>query len=275
MFPSQGNQGDSSDFGNDGANFVNSGHVISGQSSGSNHFYAGSPIPTQDDSSAGGINVTAGSGSVMMSTGLPTGFNTGSSSPTMMKPTAISPISSSTNNAHPYNMGSRIEGNRDNQLSEPSSPLKQTSIQLPITRVKRIMREDPALEKVSSEFVTSVSACCEIFLGYLVKHAYQYTKRDKRKTVSYKDLLLTVKEVDQFVFLDDVVPELLPVKKATEIRDGGVDKPAESEESNAENESEGTQEYKESTEPPATEKAEPPSIATNEADSSLAKESTN
>ena len=94
-----------------------------------------------------------------------------------------------------------------------------TPSQVPMARVKRIIKEDPEVDKVASDAVLAISAATEIFLEYFVQHAYQYTKRDKRRTVQYKDLGVfrtlvlprsfstfclanTVLEVDQFQFLE-------------------------------------------------------------------------
>ena len=51
-----------------------------------------------------------------------------------------------------------------------------------------------------------VAVMTEQFVGYLVKHAIQYTNKDKRKTIKYKDLANVVNEVEQFQFLQDIIP---------------------------------------------------------------------
>lgn len=46
----------------------------------------------------------------------------------------------------------------------------------------------------------------ERFLELLASAAYDHTKNDGRKTVTYKDLAQAVKGIDQFEFLDQVIP---------------------------------------------------------------------
>lgn len=87
---------------------------------------------------------------------------------------------------------------------------------LPQFRVKKIMKEDPDVEKVSADAVFCVTAATEIFVEYLTQHAYQYTKRDKRKTMAYRDVVNAVLEVEQFDFLQDVIPQSMPAKQIRE-----------------------------------------------------------
>lgn len=59
---------------------------------------------------------------------------------------------------------------------------------LPLTRIKKIIKEDKDVQKIANDAVICTAVATEVFVEYLVNHAYQYTKRDGRKTVSYKDL---------------------------------------------------------------------------------------
>jgi DNA polymerase epsilon subunit 4 len=55
-------------------------------------------------------------------------------------------------------------------------------------------------------------------MEYLVTEAFTKAKTEKRKTVYYRDLASTVKEVDQFEFLEDVIPATMTLKAAIEKR---------------------------------------------------------
>lgn len=122
----------------------------------------------------------------------------------------------------------------------------------PISRIKKVMKEDSSVNNIASESVIAVcfvfliivirilfiglSAPCsrilifsspllhnsllkslfvsrlqmglatERFLELLASAAYDHTKNDGRKTVTYKDLAQAVKGIDQFEFLDQVIP---------------------------------------------------------------------
>ena len=77
---------------------------------------------------------------------------------------------------------------------------------LPVARIKKIMRTDPSLIKQSSDSGFTAALILEQFLAYLVKHSLQYTLRDKRKVLAYKDIASCVSEVEQFAFLADIIP---------------------------------------------------------------------
>lgn len=82
-----------------------------------------------------------------------------------------------------------------------------TYTQLPVARVKKIMRVDETLLKMSADAAFTCAIITEQFLNYFVRHAHQYTQRDKRKIIAYKDMSSVVAEVEQFSFLNDVVPQ--------------------------------------------------------------------
>jgi histone H3/H4 len=90
---------------------------------------------------------------------------------------------------------------------------------LPISRVKKIMKEDQEVHKIANDAAICTAVATEVFLQYLIKHAHQYTRRDNRKTVSYKDLALAVKEVEQLdLFLQDVIPQPVKIPRALKDR---------------------------------------------------------
>jgi histone H3/H4 len=59
---------------------------------------------------------------------------------------------------------------------------------LPISRVKAIMRQDEDVQAVSGDAVFAMSVAAEAFLEILIKESYQYTFKESRKTVNYKDV---------------------------------------------------------------------------------------
>ncbi|OAD72888.1 transcription factor CBF, partial [Phycomyces blakesleeanus NRRL 1555(-)] len=80
---------------------------------------------------------------------------------------------------------------------------------IPLARVKRVIKEDKDVSLINAEAIFCVAYATELFMEYLVTEGYQRAKRDKRKTVYYKDLASTVTEVEQFEFLEDVIPPTL------------------------------------------------------------------
>ncbi|KAF2075805.1 hypothetical protein CYY_002888 [Polysphondylium violaceum] len=84
---------------------------------------------------------------------------------------------------------------------------RSSATQLPIARVRRIMKSDKDVKIISADALFLVTKSTEMFLDYLVKEAYKKTTGDSRKILSYKDLAAAVGDIDSLEFLDDIIPE--------------------------------------------------------------------
>ncbi|KAF8974851.1 hypothetical protein BGZ52_009527, partial [Haplosporangium bisporale] len=60
--------------------------------------------------------------------------------------------------------------------------------QLPVARVKRIIKEDKDITMVSNDAVFLISMATELFLESFTTKAFNLAKMEKRKTIAYKDL---------------------------------------------------------------------------------------
>ena len=110
---------------------------------------------------------------------------------------------------------------RSSPEKAPKNDTNSLTPALPLPRIKRIALLEPALSgKVSSTTTLALSLCTQHFLTYMLQHAHEYTRRDGRKKVSYKDVRLCIEEVEQLGFLEDIVPKMVSVKAAVEKRDG-------------------------------------------------------
>lgn len=89
---------------------------------------------------------------------------------------------------------------------------------LPLARIKRVIKEDKDVSLINAEATFCIAYATELFMEYLVTEAFAKAKKEKRKTVYYKDLAGTVKEVEQFEFLEDVIPPTMTLKQAIEKR---------------------------------------------------------
>ncbi|CAO3568469.1 unnamed protein product [Mortierella alpina] len=88
--------------------------------------------------------------------------------------------------------------------------------QLPVARIKRIIKEDKDVHMVSNDAVFVISLATEMFLESFTSKAFNLAKLEKRKTVSYKDLATAVSQHDSLEFLQDVVPKTMPLSAALE-----------------------------------------------------------
>ncbi|KAG2211649.1 histone-fold-containing protein [Mucor mucedo] len=89
---------------------------------------------------------------------------------------------------------------------------------LPLARIKRVIKEDKDVSLINAEATFCIAYATELFMEYLVTEAFTKAKKEKRKTVYYRDLAGTVKEIEQFEFLEDVIPTTMTLKAAIEKR---------------------------------------------------------
>ncbi|KAG0037321.1 hypothetical protein BGZ82_002749 [Podila clonocystis] len=88
--------------------------------------------------------------------------------------------------------------------------------QLPVARVKRIIKEDKDISMVSNDAVFLISMATELFLESFTTKAFNLAKMEKRKTIAYKDLATAVTQHDSLEFLQDVIPKTMTLKAALE-----------------------------------------------------------
>jgi len=89
-------------------------------------------------------------------------------------------------------------------------------LQLPVARVKKLMKMDKDLLACSNESVVLITKATELFIKMVSERALEETHKAKRKTVQYDDLANAVKKNDEFEFLQDVVPPKITIKEATQ-----------------------------------------------------------
>lgn len=80
--------------------------------------------------------------------------------------------------------------------------LTERLTQLPLSRIKSIMKLDTELNLVSSEAVFLITRATELFLQSLARESYVHTMQSKKKTIQKKDVDLAISSVNSLVFLD-------------------------------------------------------------------------
>ncbi|KAM3531916.1 hypothetical protein MY4038_004265 [Beauveria bassiana] len=93
-------------------------------------------------------------------------------------------------------------------------PTGQT--QLPLSRVKKIISQDPDVAMCSNNAAFVITLAAEMFIQHLATEAHTQAKLDRkpRKNVQYKDIASAVSHHDSLEFLEDTVPKTVPFKKA-------------------------------------------------------------
>ncbi|KAH8399331.1 hypothetical protein KR215_007839 [Drosophila sulfurigaster] len=74
--------------------------------------------------------------------------------------------------------------------------------QLPMARIRNIMKLDPDLQIASNEAVFAVTRAVELFIESLARESFSYTAQSKKKTVQKRDVELAISAVDSLLFLD-------------------------------------------------------------------------
>ncbi|EGR34425.1 transcription factor hap5a family protein, putative, partial [Ichthyophthirius multifiliis] len=79
--------------------------------------------------------------------------------------------------------------------------------QLPLARVKKIMKSDEDVRMISAEAPVLFAKACEIFIIELTHRAWLFTEEGKRRTLQKNDIAACIYNTEIFDFLIDVVPK--------------------------------------------------------------------
>eukprot|EP00884_Botryococcus_braunii_P008842 jgi/Botrbrau1/1795/Bobra.0217s0047.1 len=77
--------------------------------------------------------------------------------------------------------------------------------QLPLTRIKKIMKSDEAVRMISAEAPLLLSKASEIFIHELSLRAWSHAELNKRRTLQKNDIESAVQSHDAFDFLVDII----------------------------------------------------------------------
>ncbi|KAJ3194061.1 Nuclear transcription factor Y subunit C-2, partial [Dinochytrium kinnereticum] len=93
------------------------------------------------------------------------------------------------------------------QMTEiENGPLDWKFHQLPLARIKKVMKSDEEVKMISAEAPMMFSKACEIFILELTMRAWIYTEENKRRTLQKNDVGTAVCKADMYDFLIDIVP---------------------------------------------------------------------
>jgi len=83
---------------------------------------------------------------------------------------------------------------------------KKLKHQLPLARIKKIMKSDEDVRMISAEAPVLFSKACELFILDLTMRAWSYTDENKRRTLQRSDVAEAIANDEMFDFLIDIVP---------------------------------------------------------------------
>ncbi|KAI8619406.1 hypothetical protein BC830DRAFT_1104481 [Chytriomyces sp. MP71] len=129
-----------------------------------------------------------------------------------------------SSDAHDYDTGADLDADTDDanatvsilDRARASGGLRNPKI--PIPRVKAIMKEDEDVLLAGLDGSTALAFAAESFLEYFAKKCLDVAVQERRKTVMYRDMVKTVQTVDNLQFLEDLIPPMMPLSKAKEMK---------------------------------------------------------
>jgi len=75
---------------------------------------------------------------------------------------------------------------------------------LPLARIKRIMKSDEDVRMISAEAPVLFAKACEMFILELTLRSWCYSEKNKRRTLQKDDIQTAIAKTDIFDFLVDV-----------------------------------------------------------------------
>jgi histone H3/H4 len=76
---------------------------------------------------------------------------------------------------------------------------------LPLARIKRIMKSDEDVRMISAEAPVLFAKACEMFILELTLRSYIYSDNNRRKTLQKEDVKEAIQRTDIFDFLVDAI----------------------------------------------------------------------
>lgn len=87
-----------------------------------------------------------------------------------------------------------------------SSDFGSKNPELPLARIKKIMKLDDEVKMISGEAPIIFAKAAELFIQEVTIRAWQHTEENKRRTLQKNDVTLAISKHDDFDFLIDIVP---------------------------------------------------------------------
>jgi len=84
--------------------------------------------------------------------------------------------------------------------------------QLPLARIKKIMKSDEDVRMISAEAPVLFAKACELFILELTHRSWQSTSDCKRRTLQRNDVATSIAQTDILDFLVDIVPRVADAK---------------------------------------------------------------
>ena len=78
--------------------------------------------------------------------------------------------------------------------------------QLPLARIKKIMKSDEDIRMISAEAPALFAKACELFIMEITNRSWIHTEDSRRRTLQRNDIANCISSTDIYDFLVDIVP---------------------------------------------------------------------
>ena len=99
----------------------------------------------------------------------------------------------------------RIPGREMDELRISDKITFKNHNDLPLARIKRIMKSDEDVRMISAEAPVLFAKACEMFILELTLRSGCYSEKSKRKTLEKEDIQTALARTEAFDFLAEVV----------------------------------------------------------------------
>jgi nuclear transcription factor Y gamma len=93
------------------------------------------------------------------------------------------------------------------EIEQMTAEDMRTHHQLPLARVKKIMKSDEDVRMISAEAPALFAKACELFIIEITHRAWVFTEENRRRTLQRSDVATAIAQTDIFDFLIDIVPK--------------------------------------------------------------------
>ena len=97
--------------------------------------------------------------------------------------------------------------------SDESIKVSKNQLCFPISRVKKIIRADTDITQCQGDAVLMMTALAEVFVDHLTRQSSRVSDAERRKTITYRDVALTVGEDPRLSFLEEVIPKTVSLSE--------------------------------------------------------------
>ncbi|CAG9326688.1 unnamed protein product [Blepharisma stoltei] len=79
--------------------------------------------------------------------------------------------------------------------------------EIPLARVKKIMKADEDVKMINAETPAIFGKACELFIIELTHRAWVHTEESKRRTLQRSDIIMCIFKTDIFDFMQEIITQ--------------------------------------------------------------------